>query len=60
LTNNCDFQVAVLNVEQSRAQYRITRSSSLPTVDASGSFQKSHANAATSDQWSASPWFYGV
>jgi len=54
LTNNCDFQVAVLNVEQSRAQYRITRSSSLPTVDASGSFQKSHANAATSDQWSAS------
>jgi multidrug efflux system outer membrane protein len=54
LTNNCDFQVALLNVEQSRAQYRITRSSSLPTVDASGSFQKSYANGATSDQWSAS------
>ena len=37
LTNNNDFQVAVLNVEQSRAQYRITRSASLPTVNASGS-----------------------
>lgn len=54
LTNNCDFQVAVLNVEQSRAQYRITRSASLPAVNASGSYQKSHANGATSDQWNAS------
>ncbi len=54
LTNNNDFQVAVLKVEQSRAQYRITWSASLPTVNASGSYQKSHANGATSDQWSAS------
>ncbi len=54
LTNNNDFQVAVLNVEQSRAQYRITWSASLPTVNASGSYQKSHANGATSDQWNAS------
>ena len=54
LTNNCDFQVAVLNVEQSRAQYRITRSASLPTVNASGSYQQAHANGATADQWSAS------
>ena len=54
LTNNTDFQVAVLKVEQSRAQYRITRSASLPTVNASGSYQKSQANSATSDQWSAS------
>jgi outer membrane protein, multidrug efflux system len=53
LTNNRDFQVAVLNVEQSRAQYRITRSASLPTVNASGGYQKSHANGLTSDQWSA-------
>ncbi len=30
LTNNADYQVAVLNVEQSRAQYRITRSASFP------------------------------
>ena len=54
LTNNCDFQVAVLNVEQSRAQYRITRSASFPAVDASGSYQKSHAAGVTSDQWNAS------
>jgi multidrug efflux system outer membrane protein len=54
LTNNNDFQVAVLNVEQSRAQYRITWSASLPTVNASGSYQKSHAAGMTSDQWNAS------
>jgi multidrug efflux system outer membrane protein len=54
LTNNNDFRVAVLNVEQSQAQYRVTWSASLPTVNASGSYQKSHANGATSDQWNAS------
>lgn len=54
LANNSDFQVAVLKVEQSRAQYRITRSASSPTVNAGGSYQKSHANRATSDRWSAS------
>ena len=54
LTNNCDFQVAVLNVEQSQAQYRITRSASLPTVNASGGYQKAHANGETADLWSAS------
>ena len=54
LTNNCDFQVAVLNVEQSQAQYRINHSASLPTVNANGSYQKAHANGATADLWSAS------
>ena len=54
LTNNNDFQVAVLNVEQSQAQYRITWSASLPTVNANGSYQKAHANGATADLWSAS------
>ena len=54
LTNNNDFQVAVLNVEQSQAQYRITWSASLPTVNASGNYQKAHANGATADLWSAS------
>ena len=54
LNNNNDFQVAVLNVEQSQAQYRITWSASLPTVNASGSYQKAHANGVTADQWSAS------
>ncbi len=68
LANNRDLRVAILNVEQSQAQYRITRSSSLPTVDASGSYTRSHSSgitsaqpgtlfnqsSATSDQWSAS------
>ena len=37
LTNNRDLRVAVLNVEQSRAQYRITRADLFPAVDATGS-----------------------
>ncbi len=37
LTNNRDLRVAVLNVEQSRAQYRITRADLLPSVNATGS-----------------------
>ena len=69
LTNNLDLRVAVLNVEQSRAQYRITRSASFPTVDASGSYTRSQSSltgypqeiagpagtsTSTSSQWSAS------
>ena len=37
LTNNRDLRVAVLNVEQSRAQYRIQRSDLLPTISAGAS-----------------------
>jgi len=47
LVNNRDLRVAVLNVEQSRAQYRITRSASFPTVDASGSFTRSYYGVAS-------------
>lgn len=54
LTNNADYQVAVLNVEQSRAQYRITRSSSFPSVSAGGSYTRSGDFTTTSDAWSAS------
>ena len=68
LTNNRDLRVAILNVEQSRAQYRITRSASLPTVDGSGSYSRSQSSSASfqqgggsggassysSSQWSAS------
>jgi multidrug efflux system outer membrane protein len=54
LANNRDFRVAILNVEQSRAQYRITRSASFPTVDGSGSYTRQRASGVTSDQWSAS------
>jgi multidrug efflux system outer membrane protein len=37
LTNNRDLRVAVLNVEQTRAQYRIERAGLLPEIDATGS-----------------------
>lgn len=36
LANNRDLRVAVLNIEQSRAQYRIQGAALLPTVNASG------------------------
>jgi multidrug efflux system outer membrane protein len=54
LANNLDFRVAALNVEQSRAQYRITRAESFPTIDGSGSFTRLHAAGVTADSWSAS------
>lgn len=54
LANNRDMRVAILNVEESHAEYRITRSASFPTVDGSGSYTRSHAAGMTSDQWSAS------
>lgn len=33
LSNNRDLQVAVLNIEQARAQYRITRAEQFPTIN---------------------------
>jgi multidrug efflux system outer membrane protein len=44
LTNNLDFRVAMLNVEQSRAQYRITRSASFPTGLTAAAVSRVHAN----------------
>jgi multidrug efflux system outer membrane protein len=54
LTNNLDLRTAMLNVEQSRAQYRITRSTSFPTVDGTASYTRAQAGGITSDQWNAS------
>ncbi len=54
LANNRDLRVAMLNVEQSRAQYRITRSALFPSVDGIGSYTRAHANGVTGDTWSAS------
>jgi multidrug efflux system outer membrane protein len=54
LVNNRDLRVAMLNVEQSRAQYRITRASSFPSVNGGGSFTRAHAAGTTADSWSAS------
>lgn len=46
LVNNRDLRVALLDVENARAQYRIQRSELLPTIDASGSEDASHSPAA--------------
>jgi outer membrane protein, multidrug efflux system len=54
LVNNRDLRVAVLNVEESRAQYRITRAASFPTINGSGGYSRSYISGVTSDQWSAS------
>jgi multidrug efflux system outer membrane protein len=40
LANNRDLRVAVLNIEQARAQYRIQRAALLPSFNASGSFTR--------------------
>lgn len=50
LKNNRDLRVSVLNVEASRAQYRITRANLFPTVNgiANGQIQRFPAGAATS------------
>lgn len=50
LVNNRDMRVAILNVEESRAEYRITRSASFPTVDGSGSYTRSLTSGVTVGQ----------
>ena len=40
LANNRDLRVAVLNIEQARAQYRIRRAALLPSIDTPGSFTR--------------------
>ncbi len=55
LLNNRDLRVAILNVEQSRAQYRITRSASFPTVNAGGSFIRSYYGIAPNQPGVAIP-----
>jgi len=54
LANNRDLRGAVLKVEQSRAQYHVTRSALLPTVDGSASYTRAYATGRTADSWSAS------
>lgn len=54
LTNNLDLRVAILNVEQSRAQYRITRAAALPDASGSGGYTRSRASDITSESWQAS------
>ncbi|MBO9557662.1 MAG: efflux transporter outer membrane subunit [Caulobacter sp.] len=46
LTNNRDLRVAVLNIEQSRAQYRIQRAALVPAVDATGTATRGRSSSA--------------
>lgn len=45
LTNNRDLRVAILNIEQARARYRVQRAQSWPQVDANGSVNASRTPA---------------
>lgn len=54
LADNRDLRIATLNVEQSRAQYGISRSALMPTVDAGGSFTRAHGSGITGNLWTAS------
>lgn len=61
LANNRDLRVAVLNIEQARAQYRVQDAQTLPTVNAAGSGTAARTpaslsgagRAVTSHQYSA-------
>ncbi|MGH6909973.1 MAG: TolC family protein, partial [Phenylobacterium sp.] len=48
LRQNRDLRIAVGNIEQARAQYRVQRSELLPAINAVGSESKTHTPAATS------------
>ncbi|CAK7072766.1 MAG: Outer membrane protein OprM [Desulfovibrio sp.] len=45
LVNNRDLRVSMLNIEKTRAQYRIQRADLLPTINASGSATNQHSPA---------------
>ncbi|HEX3838392.1 MAG TPA: efflux transporter outer membrane subunit [Steroidobacteraceae bacterium] len=47
LLNNRDLRTAVLNVQQTEAQYRISRSSLLPTIQGSAGATRSHSSFST-------------
>jgi multidrug efflux system outer membrane protein len=47
LANNRDLRTAVLNVQQTEAQYRITRAASFPAVNGSAGFTRSYSSFST-------------
>ncbi len=53
LKNNRDLRIAALNVEMARALYGIGRASLLPSVNAAGSWNKTHVPADLSSSGSA-------
>ena len=53
LLNNRDLRVAMLNVEESRAQSRIQRAAGYPTLDAGGDFSRRKSGGQISNQFTA-------
>jgi multidrug efflux system outer membrane protein len=53
LANNRDLRVAVLNVEESRAQSRIQRAAGYPTLEMGGDFSRRKSGGQTSNQFTA-------
>lgn len=54
LDTNRDLRLAVLNVERSQAQYRISRSQTVPTVSGDAGYRRAGGPNATTSQWNAS------
>jgi multidrug efflux system outer membrane protein len=62
LENNRDLRIALLNIETQRAQYRIQRAASLPSIDASAAQSRSRGTDASGQSGvsrSASAWRTG-
>jgi multidrug efflux system outer membrane protein len=57
LDNNRDLRVAMLNVEQSQAQYRATRASMFPALDATGSYSASRSSSVSIPGFASVPGF---
>jgi multidrug efflux system outer membrane protein len=57
LANNRDLRVAMLNVEQARAQYRVTRSASFPTIDGSGGYTAERSASVAIPGFASIPGF---
>lgn len=55
LDNNRDLRVAMLNVAQSQAQYRVTRASIFPALDATGSYTASRSQSISIPGFSSNP-----
>ncbi|WP_419677928.1 efflux transporter outer membrane subunit [Aliarcobacter lanthieri] len=53
LKNNKDIQIALLNIEASKALYRIEESQYFPTLDASGNFIRQKTDSAISNNYKA-------
>lgn len=50
IANNRDLRVSVLNVEETQAQYRLSRASLFPTINGNASFERTHTPADLSQQ----------